>query len=109
MMKQYEVSPCVFCTRVRNPEDCENKNCPQWRAWFLAKWALLHSYPRRLMDAPRTTCGLQIGGQRYAHPVQVQDYRHRDPCQTCRCGADLCRTPCRARQNWAVNGGGAPQ
>ena len=99
-------SPCMTCLRVSNPQECENKSCKLWQDWFVARWALLHSYSRRVMDAPSPRLGVTIGGVCYAHPVQVQDYRKDDPCNGCACTADLCKTPCRARQNWAkaVNG-----
>ena len=32
-------SPCLTCTRVTHPEDCENKKCNDWRQWFLRRWA----------------------------------------------------------------------
>ena len=31
-------NPCLNCTRVADPDNCENKLCPQWRSWFFAKW-----------------------------------------------------------------------
>lgn len=96
-----ELSPCQMCTRVADPENCENKCCTLWRNWFLSRWAILHAYPRHLMEKPPEMAGSCIGGVRYAMPHQVRDYLEKDPCQGCRCGADLCRTPCRARQNWA--------
>ena len=43
-------SPCLSCTRVANPLDCENKQCKLWQKWFLARWALIHAYPRKAMD-----------------------------------------------------------
>ncbi len=38
------VSPCENCTRVQNPKGCENKNCKDWKAWFLRRWAQIHAY-----------------------------------------------------------------
>lgn len=37
-------SPCKGCTRVLNPDGCENKYCKEWKAWFLHRWALIHRY-----------------------------------------------------------------
>ena len=37
-------SPCKGCTRVANPEGCENKYCKEWKAWFLHRWALIHRF-----------------------------------------------------------------
>ena len=39
-------SPCKGCTRVQNPEGCENKNCKVWKAWFLRRWGEIHRYGR---------------------------------------------------------------
>jgi hypothetical protein len=30
--------PCLTCTRVEDPENCERKGCQAWREWFLKKW-----------------------------------------------------------------------
>jgi len=97
----YEISPCVSCARVPDPDSCENKNCQLWRKWFAARWELLHEYPRRQMDQVREPMGIAVGGRHYAAPHQVRSYLEKDPCGACSCGADICRTPCRARQNWA--------
>lgn len=35
--------PCLTCTRVEDPHNCENKSCPEWRKWFLKKWSELHN------------------------------------------------------------------
>ena len=40
-------SPCVGCTRVACPENCENKLCKDWKAWFLGRWAGIHAYGQR--------------------------------------------------------------
>lgn len=100
-MNRMELSPCLYCTRVADPENCENKGCKPWRNWFLNRWAAIHTYPRRQMDAAWQPVGVSIGGRIYAHPVQVADYRQSDPCAACLCSEKLCKTPCRARQNWA--------
>lgn len=31
-------NPCETCTRVKDPGNCENKNCRTWREWFVQKW-----------------------------------------------------------------------
>ena len=64
-------SPCLTCTRVPNPRNCENKQCRLWQRWFLARWNLIHTWPR-------TT----------------------DPCKGCLCPRDLCATPCRRKVTW---------
>ena len=30
--------PCKRCTRVKAPVYCTNKDCQDWRAWFLGWW-----------------------------------------------------------------------
>lgn len=30
--------PCADCTRVADPQACDNKNCRQWQKWFLPTW-----------------------------------------------------------------------
>lgn len=35
--------PCLTCTKVKDPENCENKSCKEWREWFLKKWGELHN------------------------------------------------------------------
>ena len=30
--------PCKGCTRVKDPRDCENKSCAEWREWWLKRW-----------------------------------------------------------------------
>ena len=36
-------SPCVTCTRVKDPENCENKSCQVWREWFIRRWEEIRS------------------------------------------------------------------
>lgn len=31
-------SPCLTCTRVSAPDDCESKSCQMWREWFIQRW-----------------------------------------------------------------------
>ena len=31
-------SPCLTCTRVEDPNKCENKTCKLWQNWFLGRW-----------------------------------------------------------------------
>ena len=61
-------SPCMTCLRVSNPQECENKSCKLWQDWFVARWALLHSYSRRVMDAPSPRLGECL--QYLLHQVQ---------------------------------------
>ncbi len=31
-------SPCLNCTRVKDPTVCENKLCGPWKSWWLEWW-----------------------------------------------------------------------
>ena len=94
-------SPCLRCTRVPDPRECDNKRCAPWREWFLARWELLRSVPRQQMEqAVLTDSGTRLGGNRYTSPDRLQTYLRTDPCETCLCPKDLCATPCRIRRAW---------
>lgn len=100
-MVTYDFSPCLICTRVQSPQDCENKNCKAWQKWFLGRWAAIRAYPRVMMDyAKREPVGIVVSGQHYAAPHQVEAYRRNDPCKGCLCPKDLCDTPCRQKKAW---------
>ena len=94
-------SPCESCTRVRDRENCENKNCREWRNWFLKRWELIHRFPRETMEqAELKPVGVKVGGRVYAAPHQVKAYREKDPCKDCLCPRDLCIAPCAVRRQW---------
>lgn len=96
-----EPSPCLSCTRVRAPENCENKHCKPWQAWFSQRWSLIHRYPREKMEqAELKPVGVKVGGRVYAAPHQVEVYRKNDPCKECLCPKDLCASPCPLRRAW---------
>ncbi len=40
-------SPCEGCTRVNDPNACENKQCKAWKTWFLRRWAAIYGYGQR--------------------------------------------------------------
>lgn len=96
-------SPCMGCTRVQDPRDCENKNCQLWQKWFIARWEdLRKGFLRQMHTAPRETAGVPIGGARYAMPHEVRAYLRRDPCSGCVCDKDLCYEPCPSRRSWEM-------
>ena len=96
-----EGSPCRSCTRVRDPQNCENKNCRSWQSWFIRRWDQIRTAPRQQVDATRPcAAGVNIGGQHYAMPHQVRQYLQDDPCESCVCPRELCDTPCRVRRIW---------
>ena len=43
-------SPCATCTRVKDPKDCENKQCQTWQKWFLKRWKLINGYFEKYRD-----------------------------------------------------------
>lgn len=95
------VSPCLSCRRVKDPANCENKLCKPWRQWFLARWEMIHKFPREQMEqAELKPVGVNVGGRYYASPHQIEAYRKQDPCQACLCPKDLCTSPCRVRRIW---------
>lgn len=95
------ISPCMRCTRVADPRQCENKNCRPWRQWFVEKWDTMRAAPRLAAEhQPREIEGVCIGGQRYALPHRVSSYLETDPCQGCLCPRDLCVIPCRIKRSW---------
>jgi hypothetical protein len=36
-------SPCLTCTKVQDPKNCENKSCSEWRKWFIQAWERLRN------------------------------------------------------------------
>lgn len=95
-----KVSPCLSCTRVKDPRDCENKNCQLWRRWFIGRWEALRADARAGMEQPPEKVGVTLSGATYAAPHQVKAYLAADPCENCLCPKDLCRLPCRLKLNW---------
>lgn len=94
-------SPCLQCTRVRDPQNCENKLCKDWQAWFIDRWESMRDHVRQEMEqAPMEDIGIPLGGHRYASPHRVQEYVSQDPCQRCLCPKDRCRIPCASKTAW---------
>lgn len=99
-------SPCLTCTRVSDPRDCENKNCVLWQRWFVERWNMIRAYPRLQMEqAQLKPVGVNVGGNYYAAPHQVEDYRKKDPCQGCVCANGLCSSPCPEKRAWEARRG----
>lgn len=95
------MSPCLRCTRVANPQNCENKRCTVWQKWFLQQWAVIHAYPRRREElASLRPVGVSLGGRVYALPHQTGKFLQTDPCRDCICTEDVCQEPCRMRKLW---------
>ena len=95
------ISPCLHCTRVRDPEACENKNCKTWRQWFAGRWEYTRKLYRAGMDRCQKKRGVPLGGCRYASPHTTEAYLQTDPCDRCKLPKALCNTPCKVRTDWS--------
>lgn len=93
-------SPCASCSRVKDPENCENKHCSVWRQWFIDRWETLRTCARAPMEQPLEPAGVPLGGRHYSPPHRVRAYLENDPCNSCLCPKDLCQIPCRVKQTW---------
>ena len=94
-------SPCLTCTRVKNPQSCENKACNDWQCWFLDRWESMRRYVRdQIRKDPLQDAGIPLGGHKYPAPDQIREYLHIDPCTQCQIPADLCSAPCRRKEVW---------
>lgn len=103
MQKEKDImdSPCLTCTRVKNPRNCENKTCKDWQAWFIDRWEAMRRNIRTGMDrAPITEQGVPLGGRQYASPHRVREFLQTDPCNTCYCPRDVCTSPCQLKLAW---------
>lgn len=95
-------SPCLTCTRVRDPKSCENKVCKDWQAWFIDRWEAMRKNVRQAMESSTAEdIGIPLGGERYASPHRVREYMEEDPCDRCLCPKDVCHRPCPVRIAWA--------
>lgn len=103
-------SPCLECTRVKDPQSCENKLCKDWQAWFIGRWEAMRKNVRQQMEECTShDIGIPLGGERYAHPHRMREYLAEDPCKRCLCPKDLCQTPCPAKMAWAAKQSGVEQ
>ena len=94
-------SPCLTCTRVKDPKNCENKTCKDWQAWFIDRWESMRENLRAQMEeAKLEEQGVPLGGHRYAPPHQLRHYLETDPCQDCNYPKDQCSSPCPLRKIW---------
>ena len=92
-------SPCLTCTRVRDPKNCENKTCRDWQAWFIDRWESMRNAIRKdMVGSQLQENGVPLGGERYASPHRVRAYLETDPCTICPCHP--CAIPCPVRKTW---------
>lgn len=93
-------SPCLHCTRVKDPKNCENKACKEWQAWFINRWESMRSFVRAEMEHTEAKdVGLPLGGHHYPHPHLIQEYLDNHPCDRCPCQKG-CSTPCPVKIAW---------
>ena len=94
-------SPCLTCTRVKDPQNCENKLCKDWQAWFIHRWESMREAVRTQMEqAPTQDIGIPLGGNTYVSPHRVRAYLDSDPCDHCLCPKNKCHSPCPVRIAW---------
>ncbi len=39
--------PCDTCTRVKDPLNCSNRRCADWKKWYLARQKLINGYAKK--------------------------------------------------------------
>ena len=94
-------SPCLTCTRVKDPKNCENKTCRDWQAWFIDRWESMREYVRAEMEkVPVFEVGIPLGGEKYAPPHLVRAYLATDPCDACAYPRTNCHKPCPSKALW---------
>lgn len=93
--------PCEVCTRVRRPEDCENKTCKEWQQWFIERWDAMRSSVLQ-SDAGESRMGdtIRVGGTEYHHPDQTRRFLAVNPCHKCIRAATLCAGACDTKKAW---------
>ena len=100
-MKTTSESPCKTCRRVKNPRECENKNCRQWRDWFVKSWDQARMAP--VLQREKNSIGpegVTICGRTYVLPHKIREYLQHSPCDSCPMPRELCTSPCPARRAW---------
>ena len=94
-------SPCLQCSRVKSPANCENKLCKDWQFWFIDRWEAMRKNIRVEMEsAPVREIGVPLDGLLYSSPHRVREYLRVDPCQRCLCPKEHCHHPCPAKEAW---------
>ena len=59
--------PCLTCTRVKDPVNCENKLCKDWQAWFLERWESMRRGVQELLKPVACVGEISVGGRQYSH------------------------------------------
>ena len=93
--------PCRNCTRVRDPQNCENKICKDWQAWFFERWDNMRNQVRNEIHGEGIKGKpISVGGRKYHHPDMVRQFLHGDPCIRCPWRDGLCGTTCYEKKMW---------
>ena len=99
--KNKMTNPCMRCTKVDNPAQCDDKDCRLWQQWFIERWNRMRVIPRlEIENRPKQQEGICIGGKYYALPHRIDSYINTDPCDSCLCPRDMCVIPCRVKRDW---------
>ena len=94
-------SPCLTCQRVRDPKNCENKMCEEWRRWWIGRWdAIREGVAKQAKGAGVQGHPVSVGGTQYHHPERVREFLKMDPCLRCPWRDGLCPNPCDTRKVW---------
>lgn len=40
-------NPCENCTKVNDPDNCSDKQCLEWKKWYLARQKLINGYAKK--------------------------------------------------------------
>lgn len=96
-------SPCKTCARVRDPENCENKICREWRSWWTQRWDAMRSKVLAQVNGPGIQAAqVSVGGIAYHHPEHMREYLSKEPCKRCLWAADLCPGSCTVKEVWTA-------
>ena len=63
-------NPCLTCTIVKDPANCENKSCQVWRKWFIRRWEVL-----RIVNAPTVDAVEVVHGRWVKHRPKLEAMR----------------------------------
>ena len=93
--------PCETCQRVRDPKDCENKLCREWRAWFIDRWETMRTNIKHDdCEVSIRADTVSVGGTKYHHPDQVRKFMATNPCLHCIRSNGLCVRTCQVKKTW---------
>lgn len=47
-------SPCLTCTRVKDPRNCGSLRCSEWREWYSDQWKRFNNYYKKYQEKKGT-------------------------------------------------------